>query len=90
MDLLKYEVINVGKVVHGLLSLRRWGGGIGGGSGGGRIRMDSYGRMVVRVTRNNLRWGVGSGMSKALSSQLGGGEVQCMRVRRGCVVSASE
>ena len=39
-------------------------GGVGGGSGGGRFRMDSYGRMVVRVTRNSLRWGVGSGMSK--------------------------
>ena len=79
----------MGKVVHGILSLRRVGGGSGGGSGGGRIRMDSYGRMVVRVTRNSLRWGVGSGMSKVLSSQLGGA-VQCMRVRRGCVVSASE
>ena len=41
VDLLKYEVINVGKVMRGFLSLRSGGGGIGGGSGGGRIRMDS-------------------------------------------------
>ena len=45
--------------------------------------------MVVMVTRNSLRWGVGSGMSRGLSSQLGV-VVQCMRVISGCVVCASE
>ena len=45
--------------------------------------------MVVVVTRNNLRWGVGSGMIRGLSSQLGLA-VQCMKVRSGCVDSASE
>ena len=28
--------------------------------------------MVVRVTRNSLRWGLGSGMSMGFNSQLGG------------------
>ena len=51
--------------------------------------MDSKGRIVLVVMRNNLRWGVGSGMSRGLSSQLGL-VVQCMRVRSGCEDSASE
>ena len=41
MDLVKYEVISVGRVLLDLLSLGKWGCGDGGGSGGGQIQMDS-------------------------------------------------
>ena len=41
MDLVKYEVINVGRVERDRLSLGLLGWAGGGGSGGGRIRMDS-------------------------------------------------
>ena len=38
--------------------------------------------MVVRVIMNNLRWGLGSGMSMGFSSHLGG-ELLYMTVKRG-------
>ena len=77
----------MGRVFFDRLSLMREVYVSGGGSVGGRILMDSWGTMVVRVIRNNLRWGLGTGMSMGLSSQLGE-ELLYMRVRRGCVTSA--
>ena len=56
----KYEVINEAGA-RGLGF--RWRED-GGGSGGGRIRRDSYGGTSVVVRRKSLRWGIGSGIKR--------------------------
>ena len=43
----------------------------GGGSGGGRIRSESYGAISSVEQRKSFRWGVGSGMLRGRRMQLG-------------------